>query len=105
MKITDISEEERLYCDLEFVQNLCNARYLNYLAQNQYFKDEKFLNYLKYLQYWKQPEYTQLLRFPHSLAFLDALIHNAEFRDELAKPTFANYVHQQQGLHWSNFVA
>lgn len=100
-----ISDEERLYCDLEFIQNLSNVKYLHYLAQNRYLKDPSFLNYLEYLRYWKDPKYMRLLRFPHCLSFLDALIDNADFREELAKPTFADYVHAQQGLHWQTSVS
>ena len=95
-----VTDEERLFCDLEFVQNLASVPYLHFLAQNRYFDDPAFMNYLTHLKYWQKPEYTRLLRFPHCLAFLDALIDNKEFRLELAKPGFSDYVHQQQGLWW-----
>ena len=97
----EVEDCDRLYCDMEFVQNLSNVPYLNYLAQNRYLEDEAFLIYLRYLCYWKEPMYQRLLRFPHCLAFLDALIDNKEFRTELAKPGFADYAHGQQGLDWS----
>lgn len=72
----DTSNEDRFYLDLEFIQLLCNAKYLQYLAQHGYLNDSSFLNYLKYLQYWKTPKYTQYLHFPQCLAFLDALIES-----------------------------
>ena len=96
-----VDDSDRLYCDLEFVQNLSNVPYLHSLAQNKYLEDDAFLLYLRYLRYWKEPSYQRLLRFPHCLAFLDALIDNEEFRQELAKPGFADYAHAQQGLDWS----
>ena len=93
-------QEERFYIELEFVQNLSNPKYLNYLAQNGYFDQETFMNYLKYLRYWKKPEYITHLIFPQCLAFLDNLIDNAGFRRELALPQFIEFAHQQQGTHW-----
>lgn len=93
-------DQDRFLIELEFVQNLANPKYLNYLAQNGYFEQEEFLNFLKYLRYWKQPQYVAHIIFPQCLAFLDSIIDNADFRRELALPKFADYVHQQQGSHW-----
>jgi mediator of RNA polymerase II transcription subunit 31 len=94
------SPDKRFLIELEFVQNLANAKYLNYLAQSGYFEQESFINFLKYLQYWKKPEYIKNLLFPQCLAFLDALVENPAFRRELALPQFMDFVHQQQGSHW-----
>jgi mediator of RNA polymerase II transcription subunit 31 len=94
------NDEERFYVDLEFLQNLSNASYLQHLAQNGYFQREDFMNYLVYLRYWKRPEYTRFLLFPHSLAYLDALIDNVDFRNELSLPGFIEFIHKQQGAHW-----
>lgn len=94
------SEEERLKIDLEFVQNLANARYLNFLAKNKYFDQPEFINYLKYLQYWNEPRYKRLLLFPQCLEFLNAIIHNEHFRKEVNFPQFIAFVHQQQGAIW-----
>ena len=98
MEASDPSE--RLICDFEFVQNLANIGYLQYLAVNKYFAQETFMNYLKYLRYWKEPEYSRMLVFPQCLAFLDALIDNEQFRQELVLGNFVEFVHQQQGAHW-----
>jgi hypothetical protein len=92
--------ENRLLIELEFVQNLCNPKYLNFLAQRGYFEQESFLQFLAYLQYWKQPEYSQHLAFPQCLAFLDAILTDKNFRREAALPQFAEYVHRQQGSKW-----
>lgn len=95
-----LNEGERFLIEIEFVQNLGNIRYLHFLAQTKKFDDPAFMNFLRYLRYWKQPEYMQYLVFPQCLAFLDALIDNPKFRNELLIPQFVDYCHQQQGLHW-----
>jgi mediator of RNA polymerase II transcription subunit 31 len=91
---------DRFLIELEFVQNLCNIRYLGYLANNKYFDDMHFMNFLKYLRYWKNDGYIQHLMFPQCLKFLDELIDNEAFRKELSVPQFIEYCHQQQGLCW-----
>ena len=100
LKLSALSSERRLVVELEFVQNLCNSKYLSYLAQNRYLSDDKFIRFLQYLRYWKKPEYARLLIFPQCLAFLDALIENESFRKELSSPQFAEFIHSQQGSHW-----
>jgi mediator of RNA polymerase II transcription subunit 31 len=77
---SEITERDRYEIEFEFVQNLANVGYLQNLAQEKLFEDKGFLRYLEYLRYWKRPEYMTQLRFPQCLAFLDALIDNAEFR-------------------------
>lgn len=94
------SEDDRFHIELEFVQNLSNPKYLNYLAQQGYLEKESFMNFLRYLRYWKEAEYASLLIFPQCLRFLDALIDDAAFRREIRLPGFTEYVHQQQGAHW-----
>eukprot|EP01039_Chlorochromonas_danica_P006805 gene6804-7518_t len=91
---------DRFYVELEFIQNLANARYLHYLAIQGYLEDSKFLSFLSYLRYWKAPNYAQHLLFPQCLVFLDALIEDAHFRKELLSPAFMEFLHQQQGLGW-----
>jgi len=103
-RLGGIPDERRLVVELEFVQNLCNAKYLLYLAQNRYFDDDRFIQFLQYLKYWKRPEYARLLVFPQCLAFLDSLVENDLFRRELQMPAFAEFVHAQQGLHWKSDV-
>jgi mediator of RNA polymerase II transcription subunit 31 len=93
-------DKDRFLIELEFVQNLANMKYLNFLAQKRYFDDPAFMNFLKYLTYWKKPEYARHLLFPQCLAFLDELLENPAFRRELAVPQFIDYCHQIQGLHW-----
>ena len=91
------SDEERFLIELEFIQNLSNPKYLSYLAQNKYFQDESFMAFLKYLRYFKEPQYLRHLIFPVCLTFLDELIGNVRFRQELLSPAFIDYIHAQQG--------
>jgi mediator of RNA polymerase II transcription subunit 31 len=91
------SDDERFLIELEFVQNLSNAKYLSYLAQNKYFQDPSFMEFLRYLRYFKEPEYLRHLIFPACLPFLDALIDNPRFRQELLSPVFIEHIHAQQG--------
>lgn len=93
-------DKDRFIIELEFVQNLSNPKYINFLAQNGYFEQESFIDFLSYLKYWKQPEYARFLVFPQCLAFLDALVENSDFRREMSLPQFTEFVHQQQGSHW-----
>jgi mediator of RNA polymerase II transcription subunit 31 len=90
-------DDERFLIELEFVQNLSNAKYLSYLAQNKYFQDPSFMEFLRYLRYFKEPEYLRHLIFPACLPFLDALIDNPRFRQELLSPVFIEHIHAQQG--------
>jgi len=99
-RFAGVSENDRLVCDLEFVQALSNVRYLHYLAINKFFADSAFMAYLASLRYWKDPEYARLLQFPQCLAFLDNLLENEEFRSQLGQAEFIDFVHQQQGAHW-----
>jgi len=92
--------ENRLMIEMEFVQNLANPKYLNFLAQRGYFEQDSFLQFLAYLQYWKEPEYSQHLTFPQCLAFLDAILNDKNFRREAALPQFVEYIHRQQGAKW-----
>jgi mediator of RNA polymerase II transcription subunit 31 len=93
-------EADRFYVELEFVQNLANARYLNYLGVQGYYDDPQFIDYLKYLRYWRDPQYMKYLMFPQCLEFLEVLIENPNFRKEISLPPFMQFVHQQQGLEW-----
>jgi mediator of RNA polymerase II transcription subunit 31 len=88
---------ERFFIELELVQNLSNAKYLSYVVQNKYFQDPSFMVFLRYLRYFKEPEYLRHLIFPACLAFLDALIDNPRFRQELLSPVFIEHIHAQQG--------
>jgi len=93
-------EDNRLLVESEFIQNLANPKYLNYLAQEGFLEQPQFINYLIYLRYWKKPEYMQYLVFPQCLEMLDALIDNRQFRRELTVGRFIEFIHQQQGLLW-----
>jgi mediator of RNA polymerase II transcription subunit 31 len=97
----DVSDEERFFLDLEFLQLLSNAKYLQYLAQNGYFNDYRFMNYLRFLKAtWSKPEYLQYIHFPQCMGFLDMILSSSAFRDSLKLPSFIEYIHQQQGSHW-----
>ena len=93
-------DDERFLVELEFVQNLANPKYLQYLAQNRYFQDDQFMNFLRYLRYFQQVEYARHLVFPQCLAFLDALVSRPQFVEDLANPFFVEHLHAQQGLFW-----
>lgn len=95
-------DDERFLIDLEFIQNLSNPKYLSYLAQNKYFQDASFMKYLEYLRYFKDPQYLRHLLFPTCLCFLDALIDNSKFRQELLSPVFIEHIHAQQGIKVSS---
>ncbi|KAK9767844.1 suppressor of hpr1 [Basidiobolus ranarum] len=94
--------KERFQVELEFIQCLANPWYLNYLAQQEYFKDAAFLNYLEYLQYWKKPEYARFIVYPHALYFLD-MLQRESFREAILKQEVATFVHQRQYYHWLYF--
>jgi mediator of RNA polymerase II transcription subunit 31 len=94
------TDEERFYIELEFVQNLSNPKYLNFLAKHKYLDDPAFIEFLKYLRYWKKPEYLRHILFPQCLQFLDNLIDNELFRRELIVPEFMDFIHQQQYMRW-----
>ena len=95
-------DDERFLIELEFVQNLCNPKYLQYLAQNRYFQDETFMNFLRYLRYFKEVEYLRHLVFPQCLVFLDVLIDNPQFVEDLTSTFFVEHLHAQQGLYWQH---
>lgn len=57
------------------------------------------MRYLAYLQYWKEPRYAQYIVYPHALYFLDRL-QSPEFRRSLLNEQTANFIHEQQFLHW-----
>jgi mediator of RNA polymerase II transcription subunit 31 len=99
----DDQQRARFQVELEFVQCLANPHYLNFLAQRGYLKDKSFINYLKYLQYWKQPDYIQFIKYPNCLTFLDLLQHEA-FRKELANPSCARFIDDQQVLFWQHYT-
>ena len=80
-KLNNLSNNDRLMIEFEFVQNLSNPAYLHYLAQNKYLQDSKFINFLIYLKYWEKPEYIKHLVFPQCLAFLNELVANPKFRE------------------------
>ena len=69
------------------------------LAQRGLFEDEKFIKYLEYLRYWKQPKYSKYLLFPQSLFYLDQL-QQEEFRKQLVKMGYIDYLANQQFQHW-----
>eukprot|EP00051_Salpingoeca_urceolata_P005234 m.71393 g.71393 ORF g.71393 m.71393 type:complete len:113 (+) comp14168_c0_seq1:82-420(+) len=92
-------DKTRFEAELEFVLCLANPRYLNFLAQREYFSDPTFVKFLEYLLYWKKPEYACHLKYPHCLFFLD-MLQDSRFRKELARPDFAQFVEEQQLRHW-----
>lgn len=92
---------DRFYIDLEFIQNLCNARYLQYLTQQGYFNKPEFIKYLEYLKYWKHPNYLKYLLFPQCLVILDSILEKQEFKYAIGLNEFVEHMHIQQGLHWT----
>ena len=101
MNVQKLTNEQRFQIEIEFIQCLCNPRYLNFLAQQGYFKDAEFLNYLEYLKYWKSSKYSKYLLYPQCLFFIDQL-QNQEFRSRLANLDYAEYIHKQQFQLWKS---
>ena len=90
--------------DLEFVCCLANPEYLNSLAIQGYFDDEKFIRYLKYLLYFKRPEYVKYILFPHCLFFLEKL-QNEKFRDSMKDYNFVmREVIPAQATQWRAYA-
>ncbi|KAL0482554.1 mediator of RNA polymerase II transcription subunit 31 [Acrasis kona] len=92
---TEAEERIRFQTELEFVQLLANATYLNYLAQYKIFDDPDFIAYIDYLQYWRKPEYAKFISYPHCLYFLER-IKDEKFREECKKVQYRDFVHNQQ---------
>ncbi|KZV91892.1 SOH1-domain-containing protein [Exidia glandulosa HHB12029] len=90
---------ERFELELEFVQALANPYYLQSLAQHGILDKPEFINYLSYLQYWKQKDYARFIQYPHALHHLDLLQHE-NFRKDIAKDEWREYVNQKQFDHW-----
>lgn len=74
-----LTEQERIVVELEFVQCLANPAYLQckfsliiystilvVLQQKGLLEDAKFLAYLEYLQYWFRPEYAQHIQYSYN---------------------------------------
>ncbi|KAJ3208847.1 Mediator of RNA polymerase II transcription subunit 31 [Entophlyctis luteolus] len=100
---TDSSpDERRLVLELEFVQCLANPKYLQFLAQHQYFADPAFINYLKYLLYWREPQYAKLIVYPYCLEMLDLLQHES-FRASVALESTVQLIHQKEYYHWQHW--
>lgn len=56
-KVETIPPKTRFELELEFVQCLADAGYLNFLAQRGHLDEPSFLRFLKYLKYWQKPPY------------------------------------------------
>ena len=98
--VDKLSENDlRFIQELEFVQMLSNPQYLQFLAQQGYFKQETFINYLSYLKYWQTQPYAKYVVYPYSLQMLDFLQEN-EFRDQLANMDYSLVLHSKQYKHW-----
>ncbi|RPD63810.1 SOH1-domain-containing protein [Lentinus tigrinus ALCF2SS1-6] len=89
----------RFELELEFVQSLANPFYLHSLAQQGILNQPAFVNFLKYLQYWKEKDYARFILYPHALHHLELLQH-AEFRTEIGKDEWREYLNQKQFDHW-----
>ncbi|ORY48951.1 SOH1-domain-containing protein, partial [Rhizoclosmatium globosum] len=92
----------RLILELEFVQCLANPKYLQFLAQHNYFNDPAFINYLKYLLYWRRPEYAHLVVYPYSLEILEYLQHES-FRRSVALESTVHLIHTKEFFHWQHW--
>ncbi|GJE95833.1 SOH1-domain-containing protein [Phanerochaete sordida] len=89
----------RFELELEFVQSLANPFYLHSLAQQGILKQPAFINFLAYLQYWKEKDYARFILYPHALHHLELLQH-AQFREDIAKDEWREYLNQKQFDHW-----
>ena len=91
--------EERFVLELEFVQCLCNPKYLNFLAQRDYFLDKAFLAFLEYLKYWKDPRYARYVQHPFCLVILD-LLGDPSFREALRRTPFCDSISVGEDEEW-----
>ncbi|EIW63203.1 SOH1 family protein [Trametes versicolor FP-101664 SS1] len=89
----------RFELELEFVQSLANPFYLHSLAQQGILNQPAFVNFLKYLMYWKEKDYARFILYPHALHHLELLQH-AQFRTEIGKDEWREYLNQKQFDHW-----
>ncbi|KAL5506879.1 SOH1 [Sanghuangporus vaninii] len=89
----------RFELELEFVQALANPFYLHSLAQQNILSQPAFINFLAYLLYWKEKDYARFLHYPHALHHLE-LLQNAQFRSEIGKDEYREYLNQKQFDHW-----
>ncbi|KAH8119660.1 SOH1 family protein [Phellopilus nigrolimitatus] len=89
----------RFELELEFVQALANPFYLHSLAQQNILSQPAFVNFLEYLLYWKGKDYARFIHYPHALHHLD-LLQNAQFRSEIGKDEWREYLNQKQFDHW-----
>lgn len=111
------ANRDKFELELEFVQSLANPYYLHSLAQQNILDQPAFINYLEYLTYWKEKDYARFIQFvhslraftilqpmflfsyPHALHHLDLLQH-AQFRSEMKKDEWREYLNQKQYDHW-----
>ncbi|EMD33624.1 hypothetical protein CERSUDRAFT_159824 [Gelatoporia subvermispora B] len=89
----------RFELELEFVQSLANPFYLHSLAQQGILNQPAFVNYLNYLLYWKEKDYARFILYPHALHHLE-LLQNAQFRAEIGKDEWREFLNQKQFDHW-----
>ncbi|KAI0823330.1 SOH1 family protein [Trametes gibbosa] len=89
----------RFELELEFVQSLANPFYLHSLAQQGILNQPAFVNFLKYLMYWKEKDYARFILYPHALHHLE-LLQQAQFRTEIGKDEWREYLNQKQFDHW-----
>ncbi|KAI0930643.1 hypothetical protein AcW1_003612 [Taiwanofungus camphoratus] len=89
----------RFELELEFVQSLANPFYLHSLAQQNILNQPAFVNFLKYLLYWKEKDFARFILYPHALHHLELLQH-AQFRAEIGKDEWREYMNQKQFDHW-----
>ncbi|KAJ9585039.1 hypothetical protein L9F63_020613 [Diploptera punctata] len=102
---TEDQQKLRFQVELEFVQCLANPNYLNFLLQDDVYKNDyqAFINYLKYLLYWKEPEYARFLKYPMCLYFLD-LLQYEHFRREVVSAQCTKFIDDQQILLWQHYT-
>ncbi|KAG2113811.1 SOH1 family protein [Suillus discolor] len=93
------ANRDKFELELEFMQSLANPYYLHSLAQQNILDQPAFINYLEYLTYWKEKDYARFIHYPHALHHLDLLQH-AQFRSEMKKDEWREYLNQKQYDHW-----
>ncbi|THH09221.1 hypothetical protein EW145_g2172 [Phellinidium pouzarii] len=94
-----IANRARFELELEFIQALANPFYLQSLAQQNVLSQPTFVNFLEYLLYWKEKDYARFIHYPHALHHLE-LLQNAQFRSEIGKDEWREYLNQKQFDHW-----
>ncbi|KAK1444908.1 hypothetical protein BgAZ_108140 [Babesia gibsoni] len=95
-------DQVRFEAELEFVQCLGNPHYLQFLAKEGYFDDQRFRAYIMYLQYFRLPHYITYVKYPFCIRILELLLDDS-FVQTLSNNQAIGAIEQQILSHWLCF--